>query len=292
MPYPGGGEIYAIRGPLFDKTYTLDNPCDAGSLIGGGGKGSTTSAVAASSTKQGNEGIGRTDENEELSLQVGTHNFPQNAETEAYEAFLMRRAAYIGLDYQTQHAVVRLCCMLRCGDAAQASEVVVAIESVPRDDWNQLNRELLVSGTGDDGNGWAILLAYAPDLLRTARAAVVRASAEAAFHARSNGDGERKEEKPDASADASDGIAAALVLLARLFRAARTTLNSSGLPATRPHGVYTVNCKSVARAIARPKDDDGNDIMTALASTRVAVFHRGNVECAGEAAIEDNRLGF
>ena len=26
MPYPGGGEIYAIKGPLFDETYALEDP--------------------------------------------------------------------------------------------------------------------------------------------------------------------------------------------------------------------------------------------------------------------------
>lgn len=26
MPYPAGGEVYAIKGPLFDKTYALEDP--------------------------------------------------------------------------------------------------------------------------------------------------------------------------------------------------------------------------------------------------------------------------
>ena len=26
MPYPAGGEVYSIRGPLFDNTYTLEDP--------------------------------------------------------------------------------------------------------------------------------------------------------------------------------------------------------------------------------------------------------------------------
>ena len=26
MPYPGGGEVYSIKGPLFDETYALEDP--------------------------------------------------------------------------------------------------------------------------------------------------------------------------------------------------------------------------------------------------------------------------
>ena len=26
MPYPGGGEVYSIKGPLFDATYALEDP--------------------------------------------------------------------------------------------------------------------------------------------------------------------------------------------------------------------------------------------------------------------------
>ena len=69
----------------------------------------------------------------------------------------------------TEKAALRICCNLRFHTKEEAATVVAAIDNLPRDVWNNLRKELCITGIDD---GWAILLYYAPALLLNCQSAL------------------------------------------------------------------------------------------------------------------------